>query len=421
MNHQTLRSIIYDRHEVIRNTNIVSRNYTFEENANYVLTGLRRCGKTTQLYSIAKNLVENGAGWDQIIFINFEDERFADFTLKDFNDIVLVQSELSDKKGYFFFDEIQNIEGWEMFARRLADSGERVYITGSNAKMLSSDIEAKLGGRYMTKHIYPYSFGEYLNALGISFDEPSLLGTRSLGRIKNAFADYFRFGAFPEILEFKDKRSYVENIFQKIQLGDVIARNNIRNVSAMRILIKKIAETVRSDVSYTRLQNAVTSVGVKISKDIIINYISYIEDAYLIFRLKNFVYKFAEKESSPKYYFSDNGILDLFLFDKDPALLENLVAVKLHQKYKDRVYFYRSSKTGIDIDFYIPEEKTAIQAAYSLNDDSFTRETASLVSLAKHDKSIETFKVITYEEEDVLEISGIKIEVIPAYKFLLEE
>ena len=213
-------------------------------------------------------------------------------------------------------------------------------------------------------------------------------------------------------------RVYLTNI---CDFGDVIARNNIRNVSAMRILIKKIAETVRSDVSYTRLQNAVTSVGVKISKDIIINYISYIENAYLIFRLKNFVYKFAEKESSPKYYFSDNGILNLFLFDKDPALLENLVAVKLRQKYNDRVYFYKSAKTGIDIDFYIPEEKTAIQAAYSLNDDSFTRETASLVSLAKHDKSIETFKVITYEEEDVLEISGIKIEVIPAHKFLLEE
>lgn len=419
MNHQTLKSIIYDRHAIIENTEIIARDYEYEENANYVLTGLRRSGKTIQLYSIARRLVEAGADWNQIIFINFEDERFADFNLKDFNDIVQVQSELSEKKGYYFFDEIQNIEGWEMFARRLADSGERVYITGSNARMLSSDIEAKLGGRYLTKHIFPYSFQEYLAALNICFDERALLSTRSQGRIKNAFDEYFRYGAFPEILGFKDKRSYVENIFQKIQLGDIIARNNIRNVSAMRVLVKKIAETVRNEVSYSRLHSAVTSVGIRVSKDIIINYISYMEEAYLIFRLHNFVSKFAERESSPKYYFSDNGILNLFLFEKDAALLENLTAIKLYRQFKERVYFFKSARTGIDVDFYIPEENTAIQVAYSLTDSSFKRETEALVSLAKGDENVRHFKIVTYEEEASLEISGICIEVVPAYKFML--
>lgn len=420
MNHQLLKTIIYDRHEIIRRAEIVPRAFSFEENANYVLTGLRRAGKTTQAYARARALVESGMEWEQIIFINFEDERLADFQLSDFQDIVLVQSELSDRQGYYFFDEIQNIEGWEKFARRLADSGERVWITGSNAKMLSHDMESRLGGRYLTGHIYPYTFREYLQALGIPSDARAIVASKSLGRIRGAYEDYFRWGAFPELVNFHDKRSYLENIYQKIQLGDVIARNSIRNANAMRILIKKVAETVCNDVSYTRLHGAVNAVGMKISKEIIINYISYIEEAYLIFRVRNYISQFAERESNPKYYFSDNGILNLFLMNRDPALLENQVAIRLHQIYGDEVYFFKSAKTGIDVDFYIPGEGTAIQAAYSLTDSSYKREISSLVMLAKADPAIKRLRVITYEEEADLEISGMKIEVLPAYRFFLE-
>ena len=420
MNHQLLKTIIYDRHEVIRRAEIVPREVAFEGQANYVLTGLRRAGKTTQLYALARDLVDAGADWEQIVFIDFEDERLADFRLADFQDIVLVQSELSAKQGYFFFDEIQNIDGWERFARRLADSGERVYLTGSNAQMLSSDIEARLGGRYLTKHISPYNFPEYLQALDVPYDEGSLLGTKSLGRIKSAYESYFRYGGFPELLRFQDKRSYLESIYQKIQLGDVIARNGIRNANAMRVLMKKIAETVCSDVSYTRLHGAVNAVGLRISKDVIINYVSYAEDAYLIFRLRNYVSKFAERESNPKYYFADNGILNLFLTNKEPALLENQIAVQLHQRYGDGAYFLKSAKTGIDVDFYVPEKKAAIQVAYSLADSSFERETASLVALARAQPDVDRLMIVTYEDEAQLEVSGIRIEVVPAYRFLLE-
>ena len=420
MNHQLLKTIIYDRHEVIRNAQIVPREVAFEEQANYVLTGLRRAGKTTQLYALARDLVEAGADWEQIIFINFEDERLVDFRLSDFQDIVLVQSELSPKQGYFFFDEIQNIDGWERFARRLADSGERVYLTGSNAQMLSSDMEARLGGRYLTRRINPYTFPEYLRALGVPFDERALAGSKSLGRVRGAYDDYFRYGGFPELLRFRDKRSYLESIYQKIQLGDVVARNGIRNANALRILMKKIAETVCNDVSYTRLQGALAAVGMKVSKEAVINYVGYAEDAYLIFRLRNHVSKFAEREGSPKYYFGDNGILGLFLTDRDPALLENQVAVLLHQRHGEGVCFFKSAKTGIDVDFYLPEEGTAIQVAYSLSDSSFDHETASLAVLARAQPGIERLVVVTYEEEAELEVAGVRIEVVPAYRFLLE-
>lgn len=124
MNHALLKSVIYDQHEFIRNFQIVPRDYEFEENGNYVLVGLRRAGKSTLLYKIVLDLVASGVDWEQIIYINFEDERLSEFTVADFNDLLSVQSEMSDKKGYFFLDEVQNIDGWEKFARRMADAKE---------------------------------------------------------------------------------------------------------------------------------------------------------------------------------------------------------------------------------------------------------------------------------------------------------
>ncbi len=182
MNHALLKSVIYDQHEFIRNFQIVPRDYEFEENGNYVLVGLRRAGKSTLLYKIVLDLVASGVDWEQIIYINFEDERLSEFTVADFNDLLSVQSEMSDKKGYFFLDEVQNIDGWEKFARRMADAKEHIYITGSNAKMLSREIETTLGGRFFAKHITPYAFGEYLTACEVPHDEPALLGTKTNGR-----------------------------------------------------------------------------------------------------------------------------------------------------------------------------------------------------------------------------------------------
>lgn len=182
MNHTLLKSVIYDQHEFIRNFQIVPRNYEFEENGNYVLVGLRRAGKSTLLYKIVLDLVASGVDWDQIIYINFEDERLSEFTVADFNDILSVQSELSDKKGYFFLDEVQNIDGWEKFARRMADSKEHIYITGSNARMLSREIETTLGGRFFAKHITPYTFGEYLTACEIPHNSRQCLAPKQMGK-----------------------------------------------------------------------------------------------------------------------------------------------------------------------------------------------------------------------------------------------
>ena len=420
MNRELLKQIIFDQHEVIRGAQIIPRRYTLDPQANYVITGLRRAGKSTLLYSVARDLVQSGVTWERIIYVNFEDERLAGFTSADFQDVLFVQSELSGERGYFFFDEIQTIENWEKFARRLADAGERVYITGSNATMLSSQISSTLGGRYFTLHVTPYRFDEYLDANGQAYTGGALYTTREIGRISHHFDTFYQHGGFPESLRYALPREYVENVYQKVLLGDIAARNNVRNPAALRVLMKKVAETVRSDISYSSLYNTLKSVGFSIAKETVISYLGYAHDAYLLFSLSNAVSRFVDQESNPKYYFSDNGLLNLFLYNRDTALLENQVAIALRDAYGEGLHYLKSPKHGIDIDFYVPDAGAAVQVAYSIEGNAHTREVGNLVKLHQVDASVTSFVIVTKNETEDIETGGIVIRVVPAWRYVLE-
>lgn len=420
MNREVLKQVIFDQHEAIRHAKIVPRRYHLDPQGNYIITGLRRAGKSTLLYSIARDLVEQGVAWERIIYLNFEDERLAEFSLADFQDIVQVQSELSDERGYYFFDEIQNVPGWEKFARRMADAGERVYITGSNATMLSSQMASTLGGRYLVRQVGTYRFDEYLDARGQAHDMRALYTTREAGAIMRLFDRYYRFGGFPEAIRFEQPREYVENVYQKVLLGDIAARNNVRNPAALRVLMKKVAETVRSDISYSSLYNTLKSVGFSIAKETVISYLGYAHDAYLLFSLSNAVSRFVDQESNPKYYFSDNGLLNLFLYNRDTALLENQVAIALRDAYGEGLHYLKSPKHGIDIDFYVPDAGAAVQVAYSIEGDARAREVGNLVKLHHVDASVTSFVIVTKDETEDIETGGIVIRVVPAWRYVLE-
>lgn len=420
MNHNTLKQVILEQLELIQKAEIIERDYAFEKNVNYILVGLRRAGKSTLLYKIARELVAAGCDWSQIIYINFEDDRLLGFTKNDFNDIVETAYELTDAKEiYYFFDEIQIIDGWEHFARRMADQKKHVYITGSNAKMLSSQMEKVLGGRYLSKMIMPFSLKESLNYKNIAHDEKALLTSSKLAKIRRACQEYIMSGGFPEVQNLINKREYIKSVYEKVLLGDIIEREKINNKMALRLMIKKIAETVMHEISFNTLAGNVKASGIKTSTDSMIDYTSYAENAYLIFRNKNFVSKFAEKESTPRFYFYDNGLLSLFLVDKPSALLENAVAVYLKRRYGDEVYYFKSTQTGIDIDFYLPEKNCAIQVAYNL-ESSEDRETKSLFSFAVKTPGVKRLVIVTNEEEGTITKDNLTIEVIPAYKFLME-
>ena len=417
MNHSILKEIIFDQHEIIRNFQIVDREYSFDLMANYVLVGLRRAGKSTLLYKIVQDLTAAGVDWNQIIYINFEDERLSDFTAADFNDILAVQTELSDKEGWFFLDELQNIDGWERFARRMADSKRHTFITGSNAKMLSSEIEKKLGGRYLTKYITPYNFREFLTAKKIDFSPESVFGTKSKGIIRRSFSDYFYYGGFPESVYLNDKREYVTSVYQKVLLGDIAGRHGIRNFNGLRIMMKKIAEAVKDPLSYSKICNTLKTIGIDISKDTVIDYVGYAQESYLIFALRNYFSKFVDRETTPKYYFNDNGLLNLFITDEDPRLLENMVAIKLQNQHEE-IYYLKSS--NVDIDFFIPKTGTAVQVAYSLKSTAYDREINGIKNGFKSVKEMKQAMIITYEEEKTIDLEGILIKVVPIWKWLLE-
>ena len=421
MNHELLKNVIFDQHAIIRNTNIVPRRYAFDPQANYVVTGLRRAGKSTMLHKIARDLVESGATWSQIIYINFEDERLAEMRAADLNDILAVQSELSQQRGYFFFDEIQNVNGWEKFARRLADAGERVWITGSNANMLSGQIATTLGGRYLIKHVTPYRFDEYLDAQNISHTPETLYETKSKGAIAGAFDAFYQNGGFPESLRYASAREYVESVYQKVLLGDIAVRNGVRNPDALRVLMKKVAEAVCNETSATALHGTLRAIGYNLNKATLIDYLSMARESYLLFDVKNAVAKFVEREGNPKRYFCDNGLLNLFLVNREPALLENEVAVAIRDTFGEGLRYLKSPKNGIDIDFYAPEQGLAVQVAYSLSQSAEPREVASLVKLARIDGTAKRLLILTKEEEGEIVEGGVPIEVKPVWKFLLQD
>ena len=419
MNRELIKQVIADGQAELPHFDVIKRDFSFEIFGNYVFVGIRRAGKSFLLYQRIQQLLAKGVKWDEMLYINFEDERLIGMTTADLNLILEIHWEMYGKKPTLFLDEIQNIAGWEKFARRLADTKHRVYITGSNAKMLSNDIQTTLGGRYIPVDVYPYHFKEFLSANGININQKNLTSTKGRAEILRQFNDYFFFGGFPEGAMLPAKRDYLTSVYQKIFLGDIATRHSIGNVFALKVLFKKIAESVRQPISFNRLANIISSTGAKIGTQTVINYIDYAKDAWLLTSIQNIASKMADKESNPKYYFVDNGILNLFLIDGSTALLENLVAVNLLRKYgrTDAVFFYNSN---VEVDFYIPDEQLAIQACYSLADEeTYKREVGALLQMKKH-ISVQKMLIITKDEEKVIVENGVEISVTPAWKWLLQ-
>ncbi len=414
-----LREVMLENREEVMRHKVIKRNITLDDFDRQVLVGVRRAGKSFMLYGKIQQLIADGHTWDEIVYLNFEDERLLDMHIGDLNKILEVHASLSDKRPMLFLDEIQNVEGWEKFARRLADNKYTVYITGSNAKMLSVDVAATLGGRYMTKEVFPLSFDEYLRINGKKTSDKTFgLTTSSRGEIMRYFEEYMLFGGFPECATMSAKRDYLTSLYQKIFLGDIATRNKIDNIFALRVLFRKLAESVMQPLSYTRAANIVTSTGTKVGKSTVINYLKYATDAYLLLPISNFADNLTEKVANAKYYFIDNGIISLLALDIRTSLLENLIAIHLINKYGiDSVYYYNY---GVEVDFYVPDAKLAVQVSYAMHDaETLERETRALVKVNER-LDCERNVIVTYEDNDTLTVDGINIDVVAAWKFILE-
>ena len=391
------------------------RQYELEPSANYVFVGLRRAGKSYLMYQHIHSLLAVGHSIEEILYFNFEDDRIDIFNVSELDLIKTCYEEMYGHRPIFFLDEIQNIKGWEKFARRLADTGYRVYITGSNAKMLSSEIATTLGGRYLIKNVYPFSFNEYLSFRKIDMADKNAIYKYRSG-IMRSFEEYFYGGGLPETLLMKDKRSWISSLFNKIFFGDLVARHQIRNDFALKLMIRKLAESVKQPTSYNRIANIVSTAGKKISVDTVIDYIAYLRESWLILPFENLSARLSERESNKKYYFVDNGLLGLFLIDANTSLLENIVAISLRKQYEDNVFFYNKN---IEVDFVVPDDGLAIQVAYSLADPTTEKRETDALMKFNAIMPMHQLIIITKDEEMVIEKDGTVINVLPVWKWLL--
>ena len=417
-----LKQILASNQKDVERYQVVPRELPSDDFPRRVFIGVRRAGKSFMLYQKMQQMLAETHDWGSMLYLNFEDDRLVNFTSNDFELLLACHAEMYDQRPMLFLDEVQNIDGWERFARRMADAKYKVWITGSNAKMLSSEIMSTLGGRYLTTEVYPYGFEEYLHAKGFPFDENVLLATESRAKMLRWWNDYLLWGGLPELVGLAVKRDYLASTFQKIYLGDIVSRNRISNPNLLRLLLKKVADSVMQPVSYNRLSHVLSSVSGKITMPTVSKYIEYCESAWLLLRLRNISAAFAEKETLCKYYFVDNGILNLFLLNGETALLENLVALTLFRAYghdldNERVFFYNDK---VEVDFYVPEDKLAIQASYSITqaDSTFEREVDALKKLPKVlpcDRRL----ILTYDESDAIADEFGTIEVMPLWKWLL--
>lgn len=415
---EIIRRCLRDKRDEIESATIVKRPFFFEENGNYVMVGVRHVGKSYMLYQRVHELLAQGHGWDEILFVDFDDERLAEIQTEDLDTIIETHLETYGKRPYIFLDEIQNVPAWDKFVRRLANAKYHVYVTGSNAKMLSSDVATTLGGRFFIVDVYPYSFHEFITANNVSLDADWAYSTNQRSTVIRLFNEYLQYGGLPEIKDFRLKRAMLSSLYQKIYLGDICSRNSIRNQKALSILVKKLAESVKQPVSFNRIRNVIVSTGCQITLPTVIDYISYAEASWLLLPVGNELGKLADKETNKKYYFIDNGILNLFLLDDLTSLLENIVAIHLCRRFgKENVSYFSNGK---EIDFVVNDERLAVQVSYSIQEsETYNREVQPLVKFGATHPDWRLL-IITMEEEDTITADNSTIDVIPAYKWLLD-
>lgn len=414
---EVFRLLIREGQETIRDVGLYDRPFEFEDHGRYVLVGVRQAGKSYMLYKRAKQLLAQGLQLEELVYIDFDDERLLEMTYQDLDTILQAYMSAYQYKPIFLFDEIQNIDGWEHFARRLANQKYTVYITGSNARMLSRDIHTTLGGRFTDEKIYPYSFAEYLGAQGIVPGREWAFGSERF-TVYQMLEQYILWGGFPELLLYRNKRRWLNDVYEKILLNDIILRNRIKNEMALRMTLKRLAESVTKPIAYNRIANLIKGTGTSTTTASVIQYVEAAKDAYVVLALENYASKFVERETVKKHYFVDNGLLSIFLTGTESPLLENLCAVHLFRKYGDRLYYYSRNS---EVDFYVPDEKYAVQACVTLSDaDTKDREVSALMKLDRLE-NLERMVIVTRDEKESIPIPGGRaIEVLPAAEWLLE-
>ena len=377
-----------------------------------IITGVRRCGKSVLLQQLRDKLEEKD------FFFNFDDERLVNFKLEDFATLQECFFELFGEQHIYYFDEIQNIEGWETFVRRLYNEGNKVIVTGSNARMLSKEMGTHLTGRYISVEVYPFSFAEYLQLEQIELSKKDFYLMASRSKLLGYFQAYLEKGGFPKYLQTGSVR-YLSSLYESIIFRDVMARNGLTNDKEIQELAFYLASNATKRITYNSLGKIV---GVR-HPDTIKNYLEYIQQTYMIFQLLKYAPSVKTQMLSPKkIYFIDNAIVSRMGFnatDNVGVKLENAVFIELKRRGCD--VFYHADKKECD---FVVREGIRITQAYQVTvkmDDEKTRK-REIEGLQEAMDAYDLFEgyIITMEERNELTINGKAIHVVPAWEWMLK-
>lgn len=421
---QLLKQIIRDFH-LSENFDVKPRNIQPPIDTKKIITliGVRRCGKTSIFYHMINQLIGK-IEKTKILFLNFEDERF-ELNSDELDLILQAYMELYPSyklsECYFFFDEIQNIPNWEKFIRRMYDTiSKNIFITGSNSKLLSSEIATSLRGRTLNFEIFPLSFKEYLSFKDIEVD---FYSSKSLAFIKNAQESFLKNGSFPEILFLEEiyANKTLQEYFNVLLYKDLAERYNITNTVALKFFLKRIISSSTKQISINKIFNELKSSGIKIGKNTLYEFLEYVQNIYLALTLQKYDNSLINKELGEKKIYSiDIGLNNAteFRFSDDIGKsLENAVFLELKRKEFD-IYYYRTSKS--ECDFLVFDKNTisdVIQVTFDMSDENTkSREIKGLIEACKN-FDLKSGTIITFDSEDELIENGIKIKIIPFYKW----
>ena len=367
-----------------------------EDSFALIITGIRRCGKSTFLNQLLKKQKKG-------YYLNVEDPRLEGFELSDFNKAETILKELYGDGGIYFFDEIQNAKNWEKFVRYIIDKKERIVLTGSNASLLSRELGTKLTGRHLQVEMFPFSYREFLV---IKKKKHSV----------ESFEEYLMRGGFPEFLK-KEAPEILHELLADVILRDIGVRFGIRNTVILNKLAIYLISNCGKQFSYNSIKNML---GIK-SVQSVIDYISYFEDAYIIFTIPRFSYSYKQQQVNPKKVYSiDNGFSNnnSASFSKDKGkMLENAVFLELRRGFKNIFYFQEKN----ECDFVIKEKDKvtrAIQVCFDMNEENKDREISGLITALK-EFDLKQGLIITQNQEDEFVIEGRKITVLPAWKWMM--
>ncbi|MBY0544465.1 MAG: ATP-binding protein [Gammaproteobacteria bacterium] len=396
-----------------------------------VCIGVRRSGKSTFMCQIMQKLLENGVSLQNIVHLNFFDDRLYSLAEWGLDNILeayysLYPEKKNNEKVFFFFDEIQMILGWEPFVERLMRTENcEVYITGSSARMLSTEIATQMRGRALSWEIFPFSFQEFLDYLNIEYNAP--LSTKKQLVVRNGFDDYWDRGGFPEVASL-DKMIWIkihQEYFNTILFRDLVERHDIAHPKALIDLAHWLINNVASLYSINNLTGYLKSLGHKLSKSAISEYLVWLEDAYFFFTVRLFDASLSRSNANPKkIYCIDHALVVSIasgILINSGHLLENLVFIALRRLFK-KIYYYKT-KNGREIDFIVKKNDHStilIQVCESIAEELTRKREITALNEAMSELNIQSSIIVTRNDDTVINVESGSIDVVPAWRFLFD-